>query len=456
MAAKLRRVDGKVVPAQGGGFLVADARHLGDAYGGARRGGGPCAAAQHRASRRRRIALVASASGLARGATKAVVELVNPLAIDGFAEPGGYVASSQADADASKPLLVFFPGMDGSLSTPFMQYPELATTYELACLRHIDGLASRATFVELVDASAAELASATSDGRQALLVGESFGATLAIAVAHRLRQSAVADSLRGLVLVNPATSYARSALAVYGPLCASLSGPWLWPLYALSLVAFSTLVLTPLYQTPSMLSMLASRKIPSLLNNPHREAFLGRVALGAFLNVDGPGYAIGELLRMQVFAPQDLAFRLRAWLEEGARQVNQGGWLELLEQPVLAIVGDTDRLLPSADEARRLEGAVGAERWRGTVVVPGAGHASTLGNRVNLAAEFMLAFGEDFSPPLEDVDLVQRAAYPASETGWDRGMVDRTYPPLNVEEYTRWNRGGDLYDEVGTAGRDRA
>ena len=107
------------------------------------------------------------------------VKFVNPLEVDGFAEPGGW-----GTLDEELPLLYFFPGMDGSLSTPFMQYCELSTSFELACMRHTDGLSSRASFDELTTACADVVAASTSSGRQVLLVGESFGATLAIAVAH--------------------------------------------------------------------------------------------------------------------------------------------------------------------------------------------------------------------------------------------------------------------------------
>ena len=70
---------------------------------------------------------------------------------------------------------------------------------------------------------------------------------------HALR----VQEVRGLVLVNPATSYERSALARIGPICASLQGPLLYPLYLLSLVGFAALVLTPTYQAPAFISMLA-------------------------------------------------------------------------------------------------------------------------------------------------------------------------------------------------------
>ena len=196
------------------------------------------------------------------------ITFVNPLEVDGFAEPGGWGFHKDTN---SLPLLVFLPGMDGSLSTPFMQFAELSTTFQLACMRHVEGLKSRATFDELSAECADAIAELAGGGRQVLLVGESFGATLALAVAYALQEREDAPSgLRGLVLVNPATSYRRSALATVGPLCAALSGPLLAPLYALSLIALAAFILTPAYQAPSFLATITARKATELNNNPHR------------------------------------------------------------------------------------------------------------------------------------------------------------------------------------------
>ena len=376
---------------------------------------------------------------------KGPVTFVNPLEVDGFAEPGGW----GTHADPLKlPLLVFLPGMDGSLATPFMQYAELSTTFELACMQHIEGLKSRVSFDELTTACAEAIAGFTAEGRQVLLVGESFGATLAIAVAHELQEQRGSPAgVRGLVLVNPATSYRRSALATVGPLCASLSGPLLAPLYILSLVALAAFILTPAYQAPSFLATISAQKATELNNNPYRESFVGRVAMGAYLGLRGEQLGIGPLLAIDVFEPDDLRFRLDEWLAYGADRVNEADLVRELALPTLAVVGDLDRLLPSMEEAGRLRDACGPERWRGTCVVQGAGHASTLGNRVDLLQEIRHAFAPDFEPALRPrVDLVTRAEHPGDEgDGWERGLVDRTYDSLDPADYTQMNRGGRLF-----------
>jgi len=267
-------------------------------------------------------------------------------------------------------------------------------------------------------------------------------------VAHELQEQHDSPAgVRGLMLVNPATSYRRSALATVGPLCASLSSPLLAPLYAISLVALAAFILTPTYQAPSFISTITAQKATELNNNPHRESFVGRVAMGAYLGRRSEQLAIGPLLAVNVFQPDDLRFRLKEWLAYGADLVEERDVVRELTLPMLAVVGDLDRLLPSMDEATRLRTACGPERWRGTTVVQGAGHASTLGNRVDLLQEIRKAFGADFEPPLPPrVDLVNRAEHPGDDgAGWERGLVDRTYESLDPADYTEMNRGGRLF-----------
>ncbi|KAL1521297.1 hypothetical protein AB1Y20_020966 [Prymnesium parvum] len=367
------------------------------------------------------------------------VSFVNPLEVDGFGEDGGWGSHA---APSRLPLLLFLPGMDGSLTTPFMQYPELGRAFELACLCHADGLASRASFDQLADDCAAFVASQLGAGRQVLLVGESFGATLALGVLARLRAE---ESPLGVCLVNPATSYGRSALRRIGPSCAALPPP----LYALSLLLLAALVLEPA-QLPAFLALIASVRAPALLNRPEREAFLGRVALSAMLGVArGPQFAIGELLRVQIFSADDLAFRLSHWLEAGAAAVEE--YLPRVDVPMLLIAGENDRLLPSVDEARRLMAMWPEKVRRGIVVVPAAGHASTLGTQLDLSAELFLAFGHELganergNPPSQERRPTGLATSGDDSFIWSNGLVRRTYEPLPVQEYGEWNRGGKKF-----------
>ena len=117
------------------------------------------------------------------------------------------------------------------------------------------------------------------------------------------------------------------------------------------------------------------------------------------------------------------------------------------------------------DEAARLRGVIGGDggassaggEWRGTVVVPGAGHASTLGNRVDLLEEIRTAF-EDTGGELRLSSRESVPQLPAGNpgTGWDRFMLDRNYPGLDPKDYTRYVRGGDLSGLAGLAPLEEA
>ena len=58
---------------------------------------------------------------------------------------------------------------------------------------------------------------------------------------------------------------------------------------------------------------------------------------------------------------------------------------------------------------------------------------------MDLLAEIRRAFPDLGLPPAE---LEGESA----DTGWARGMLDRTFPALPPDEYTRYNRGGNLYE----------
>eukprot|EP00427_Karlodinium_veneficum_P010885 CAMPEP_0169085930 /NCGR_PEP_ID=MMETSP1015-20121227/13426_1 /TAXON_ID=342587 /ORGANISM="Karlodinium micrum, Strain CCMP2283" /LENGTH=409 /DNA_ID=CAMNT_0009146057 /DNA_START=115 /DNA_END=1344 /DNA_ORIENTATION=+ len=378
------------------------------------------------------------------------VSFVNPLAYDGFAEPNGWGAHE----DPSKlPLLCYLPGLDGSIFIPFMQYPELGTSFELACMRLTEGMDSRASFDDLVDACASHVTGILRSGRRVLLVGESFGGCLAVAVAHKVQQdirnsafSEEVSEVSGIVLVNPATSFARSTLAKIGLFCASLSGI-LMPLYPISLLAFAALVLTPATQMPAFIAHCAGLKVPAILNSEYREAFYGRVALSAFLGQRGSGLQIGEILSLEFFKRDALEFRLNEWLQKGAAQANSV--LPNLDVPFLIVVGERDRLLPSVDEARRLKSILARGVSCSIVDVPGAGHASTLGYGVNLMDEIRKAFANQESLNLQNLQPHRLDVLVADESeGWARGLLDRQTTPIDPSDYTRYNKGGDLFTGV--------
>jgi len=109
-----------------------------------------------------------------------------------------------------------------------------------------------------------------------------------------------------LILINPATSYTRSNLATEAPSVSKLPY-WRYPLGILQ-------KLVPLfgdeYFVPQLLQLLRGQALPSVIDNPAREAYMSRTAF--------------TLLYELKFMPLDtLAWRFSQWLQTGCETVNK-------------------------------------------------------------------------------------------------------------------------------------
>lgn len=296
----------------------------------------------------------------------------------------GYPPAVKELGDGSlsqKPVLLYLPGFDGTYICPFLQFPELSTEFDVWCM--VVGMDDRSTFDELkqnvLDFITTKLEGDTR--RPLYLAGESFGGILASEVANELLSKEVGDksSLSGLVLINPATCYSRSALQAKGPSVAKL------PAYQYS---FGLLQLLPLFtdehSVAQLLLILSAKGLPSVIDTPAREAYMGRVAISLPTQLE--------------YMPQEtLDWRLHAWLATGCQQMESKTLAELAEKlrtnktPTLIIAGEKDETLPSLEEADRLAKLFPKCHVH---VVEGAGHASTCGSRVDLAAEMRSHFVE--------------------------------------------------------------
>jgi hypothetical protein len=144
-----------------------------------------------------------------------------------------------------------------------------------------------------------------------------------------------------------------------------------------------------------LLLIVQAKALPSVIDDASREAYMGRVAC--------------SLPFMLSFMPQEtLQWRLHHWLDVGCARLatttaaaattttttttpssgsmgTNNPYAQLQNLRTLVIAGELDHALPSIAEAeqlvRRIPNAV-------VHVVNGAGHASTCGSRVDLAALF--------------------------------------------------------------------
>ena len=110
--------------------------------------------------------------------------------------------SLSKDVDPDKPVFLYLPGIEGSGFSLSRQTEALSSTFNVRWLTL--PLSDRTPFDQLVAIVRDELERETSKGG-VYLVGESFGGVLALHVAATGKPP---PSLRGLVLINPATSVA--------------------------------------------------------------------------------------------------------------------------------------------------------------------------------------------------------------------------------------------------------
>jgi pimeloyl-ACP methyl ester carboxylesterase len=228
------------------------------------------------------------------------------------------------------PLFVLFPGMDGTGKLFDRQITGLVDRFDLRCLSiSTDDLTS---WAGLVNRTIRLILTELSPGQELYLCGESFGACFAMQVAQQL-----GTKITKLVLINPASSFARLPLLAAGSALSGLLPDALYPLSALILVNF--------------------------LINGDRVAPAERQSL------------IDAILSVH---PQTAAWRLNLLRQFSFDTIIP----KLVDIPVLLIAGELDRLLPSPSEVRILSQMLPQSK---TLLLPTSGHACLLERDIYLS-----------------------------------------------------------------------
>jgi hypothetical protein len=372
------------------------------------------------------------------------VNFVAPLLDYGYPPAANELSSQQNPAresykDENKPILVYLPGFDGTYICPFLQFPELGTEFEVWCMTV--GMSDRSTYEELKamvmdfidhlfngdgdDADGSEVGRSKStskhlkalnkttdmnkvsartfwgflggsssfsatverrqkaNGRPIYLAGESFGGILAADIGLTLLggkqkcKNTPIVNLQGLVLINPATCYDRSQLAIKGPQVSNMPNA----LYVIGLFGQLMPLFTDEYSVEQLGLILQSKALPSVIDNPLREAYMGRVA-------------ISLPTKLEFMPPDTLSWRLEQWLQTGCATMRESSFKSFPNFRTLIVVGENDKALPSIAEAERLANKVMLPSQTQIHVVEGAGHASTCGSRLDLAAVMRKHFSE--------------------------------------------------------------
>jgi 3-oxoadipate enol-lactonase len=231
--------------------------------------------------------------------------------------------------DGSGPLLVYLAGLDGTGQLFFRQTPGLAKSYRVVTFRSRD----RAPFdYDGLSDDVAAIIRNTGETR-ALLVGESFGGTVALNFALRYP-----SMVSRLVIVNSFPKY-RGRIRL------------------------------------RLLTML-SDLVPSGVMVPMRMA---ANSLGLFIDSVRPESRRRFFEAMRSVSHEAYLQRLRLIASLDVEQR-----LQYITAPVLLIAADRDIVVPSVKEARMMSSRISNATVR---VVKRAGHACLIGDRVELVEE---------------------------------------------------------------------
>ena len=278
-----------------------------------------------------------------------------------------------------KPLAVYLPGLDGyGVSAARHQFDDLAATFEF--WRLTIAPEDRSSLADIVTTVADFVQDVSQRGRRPVtLIGESCGGLIAAAVTLQIRRREHShekqSSLKGLVLVNPATSFDRTSWETLVPVLTPLkyldtSDPKdperLSPYGVLVSLLLSSLV-PDRNQKTKIFELIAG--LPTL-DIPPRNTEQLQAVLDATLR----GFQETEFR----LPPDLLQHRVEEWLTVGVPVVSKR--LGDIDLPTLVVAGEKDALMPSAEEAKRLVKVIPSAK---SLVVPDRGHF-VLDDSVNL------------------------------------------------------------------------
>ena len=228
--------------------------------------------------------------------------------------------------EGSGPVLIYVPGLDGTGQLFFKQVARLASAHRVVTFRSRDN--GRFTYQDLTDDVAAIIRDIGE--QQPIIVGESFGGTVALCFALRYPQM-----VKQLVVINSFPRFRKRLAIKLGVTLAS---------------GLPFRLLLPVRRVAALLGLLVDG-----VNRDDRKRFWS-----AIRTVSGESYA----RRLQLIEELDLESRLSE-----------------IQTPTLFIAGDRDLLIPSVKEAHAMAARMPNARVR---VIEGGGHACLMGSRVRL------------------------------------------------------------------------
>jgi pimeloyl-ACP methyl ester carboxylesterase len=266
----------------------------------------------------------------------------------------------KGQSSSTPPLLVYLPGLDGFGLSATAQFDDLSSSFEFWRMT-IDKDSKLLSFSDLVVSVVNFVKEITTTGssepqREVILAGESFGGLLTCAVAMALKKGQSSKYiLKGMVLINPATSFDETVWERVVPILTSLryleSQEEATDDNGNSRFSFLNGLPTP-YSVFGAVALAAT--VPSGMQYSSILDFLQQTVSSTsaekMLSASVDGFGI----LAEYISPAILDQRVMKWIPVGTSVVNNPQRLSKLDVPTLIIGGRDDNLLPTKKEADRL------------------------------------------------------------------------------------------------------
>ena len=280
------------------------------------------------------------------------------------------------EKQGKKPIAIFLPGLDGIGISATNQFDDLSKSYEL--WRLIIDTSDRTSFRALTDHVVKFVNDVGKNGRDVIIIGESFGGLLAPSAVLQTKKKLNnkgdnGANIKGMVLVNPATSFGDTQWANIVPVLSSLR------------TLEDRRVFNNNGNLPSLYSIVGGITLAATIPDRKQLQWIVDTILETKVTTVQELEQVLIAMRdgfdiLEERIPADtLEFRVTKWLPLGTSYVNPR--LSLLKNvPTVVIGGDDDNLLPTKDEAKRLVQEIPNCT---NVLIQDAGHF-VLTDRVNL------------------------------------------------------------------------
>ncbi|KAL3796794.1 hypothetical protein HJC23_010941 [Cyclotella cryptica] len=318
------------------------------------------------------------------------------------------------------PLVVYLPGLDGFGISATNQFDDLSSTFELWRMT-VDKGNLQLTFAELMTSVVKFIDDATKScdtPREVIIIGESFGGLLACAVAMALKASAKYNlTLKGMALVNPATSFDETNWEQFVPLLTSLR--YLETQEEIFDDRGNFRISDVARRLPTPYSVLGGISLAATVPSQKQLSSIMEFIFRSAIN-DTPQNALsvssdGFRILAEYLPAATVEHRVLKWLPVGTSVVNSPQRLSNLDVPTLVIAGNDDNMLPTKDEANRL-----AKLLPDCVKMDILGSGHFVLDSVNLTDVLL-------DSHIDPLDLRQNSSYDPI-TGWTlppRDIVDR-------------------------------